>query len=148
MAEDKGVLRGLTLLPREASLFPSELVRPAVGVGRRPHGEGFRVVAYQLEADVCPHLSEGLCEIYADRPSSCRQFPFSLEPGRDGPVVGLDMNCPGASALLSGGGRVDAGDLVSAEALYRLKLQVAGSPRRSWFYDLRNGEWVRADTLV
>ncbi|HUV34806.1 MAG TPA: YkgJ family cysteine cluster protein [Candidatus Desulfaltia sp.] len=148
VAEDKGVLRGLTLLPEKAPLFPPDMVRPAMGVGRRPHGEGFRVIAYQLEADVCPHLSEGLCCIYVDRPASCRQFPFSLEPGRDGPIVGLDMNCPGVPALLSGEGRLEIDELGSAEALYRLKVEVAENPQRFWFYDLRNRKWVRADSLV
>ena len=138
----------MTLLPKEALLFPAELVRPAVGVGRSPHGGGFRVVAYQLEADVCPHLVESLCRIYVDRPASCRQFPFSLEPGRDGPIVGLDMNCPAVPALLSGEGRVEIDELGSAEALYRLKLEVAENLQRSWFYDLRNRKWVRADALV
>jgi len=148
VAEDKGVLRGLTLLPVEALMFPPDIVRPAMGFGRSPHRGGFRVVAFQLEADVCPHLSEGLCGIYVDRPASCRQFPFSLEPGREGPMVGLDMNCPAVPALLSGEGKVEIDDLGSAEALYRLKLQVAENPGRSWFYDLRKREWVRADSLV
>lgn len=148
MAEDKGILRGLTLLPEEAPLFPPDMVRPAMGDGRRPHNEEFRVAAFQLEADVCPHLSEGLCGIYVDRPASCRQFPFSLEPGRDGPIVGLDMNCPAVPALLSGEGRVEIDELGSAEALYRLKVEVAENPQRSWFYDLRNRKWVRADSLV
>jgi len=148
VAEDKGVLRGLTLLPGEAHLFPAELVRPAIGVGQRPPGAGFNVLAYQLEADVCPHLSDGFCGIYVDRPASCRQFPFSLEPGRGGPMVGLDMNCPAVSALLPGAGRLEVDELGAAEVLYRLKLQVAEDPRLSWFYDLRDRKWVRADRLA
>jgi hypothetical protein len=48
LTEDMGVLRGLTLLPGEQEHFPEQLVSPAIGLGRRPHERGFRVIAYQL----------------------------------------------------------------------------------------------------
>ena len=45
LAEDRGVLRGLTLMPDERQLFPESKVRPAVGLGRSPSGRGFEVIA-------------------------------------------------------------------------------------------------------
>jgi Fe-S-cluster containining protein len=147
VSEDKGVLRGLTRLPDEVGYFPPEMVEPAIGVGRGPGCDGFSVAAYQLVADVCPHLGEGRCLIYEDRPASCRQFPFSLEPGDEGPMIGLDMNCPSASALLSLGDRFELPELEAAGRLYRLKTLLAENRRRAWFYDLGTRKWVRADRL-
>lgn len=147
VSEDKGVLRGLTLLPDEISLFPLGMVEPAIGVGRGPRCESFNVVAYQLVADVCPHRGDGLCLVYARRPSSCRQFPFSLEPGDEGPLIGFDMNCPSVSALLVSGGGLELSELEAAGRLYRLKVLLVENPRRAWFYDLGTHRWVRADRL-
>ena len=143
LAEDKGILRGLTLLPGETRLFPTGNVKPAIGVGQSPLTGGFKLIACQLEVDECPNLSGGLCSIYTERPASCRQFPFSLELGWGGPVVSLDMNCPAVPALLEGSGRLKLDELEAAEAFYRVKVQVAENPLRSWFYDLRSGNWVR-----
>jgi len=147
VTEDKGVLRGLTLLPDEVGQFPLEMVEPAIGVGRGPGCDGFSVVAYQLVADVCPHRGDSLCLIYASRPTSCRQFPFSLEPGDRGPMIGFDMNCPSVSTLLGSGCGLELPELQAADRLYRLKLLMAENPRQAWFYDLGARRWVRADRL-
>jgi Fe-S-cluster containining protein len=146
VSEDKGVLRGLTLLPDEVGHFPPEMVEPAIGVGRGPGCDGF-IVAYQLVADVCPHLCDCRCLIYEDRPASCRQFPFSLELGNEGPMIGLDINCPSASALLGSGDRFELPELEAAGRLYRLKALLAENPQQAWFYDLGTRKWVRADGL-
>ena len=143
VSEDKDVLRGLTLLPDEISIFPPGMVEPAIGVGRGPSCEGFIIVAYQLTADVCPHRGEGQCLVYTSRPASCRQFPFSLEPGAGGPLIGFDMNCPSASALLRSGGGLELPELEAARRLYRLKVLLAENPRWAWFYDLGARRWVR-----
>ena len=101
LSEDRGILRGLTLLPEELHLFREDAIRPAIGVGSRPHDSKFKVLAYQLAVEPCPHLEETGCAIYVDRPSSCRQFPFSLEhSGDDGPLLGVDLNCSSAARLL------------------------------------------------
>lgn len=148
LSEDRGILRGLTLLPEELHLFREDVVRAAIGVGRRPHDSKFKVLAYQLAVDPCPHLEETGCAIYGDRPSSCRQFPFSLEPsGDDGPLLGVDLNCPSAARLLDAYTQISFEGRDAAERLLRIKEQVTQNHRRAWFYDLRTGRWVRGDRL-
>jgi Fe-S-cluster containining protein len=148
LSEDKGILRGLTLLPEEVHLFPEDVVRPAIGVGRRPHDIKFRVLACQLAVEPCPHLKETGCAIYGDRPSSCRQFPFSLEPsGGDGQLLGVDLNCPSVARLLDAYAHISFEGREAAERLLRIKERLAQNPRRAWFYDLRTDRWVRGDRL-
>ena len=77
--QDRGVLRGLSLMLEEIHLFTEELVKPYLGIGKRPHMTNFKVIAYQLASDSCPHLVENSCRRYDERPTSCRQFPFSLD---------------------------------------------------------------------
>ncbi len=148
LSEDRGILRGLTLLPEEAHLFPENLVRPAIGVGRSPNDSNFRVLAYQLAVEPCPHFGEAGCTVYGDRPSSCRQFPFSLEPSFDGgPLLGVDLNCPSAARLLDSYTQISFEGRGAAERLLLVKEWVAQNPRRAWFYDLRTRRWVRGDRL-
>ena len=150
LAEDKGVLRGLTLLPEERELFPESIVRPAVGIGRGPKGMDFLVIAYQLVEDTCPHLEENLCKIYTERPESCRQFPFSLRHNSEGKLqVGFDLNCPSLKALLEGelgaGIRFDARP--HAKRLLAVDLEATIEPGRAWYFDLKNNEWRRYTEL-
>jgi Fe-S-cluster containining protein len=147
LSEDRGIFRGLTLLPEEAHMFPENMVRSAVGVGRRPHDPKFRVLAYQLAEEPCPHLEATGCAIYSDRPSSCRQFPFSLEHSGGGPFLGVDLNCPSAAQLLDEYTQISFEGRGAAVRLLRIKERVAQNPRRAWFYDLRTDRWVRGDRL-
>ncbi|HUS79154.1 MAG TPA: YkgJ family cysteine cluster protein [Patescibacteria group bacterium] len=150
LAEDQGITRGLTLLSDEKAHFPESMVKPAAGVGRSPSGEGFKVTAHQLTLDDCPHLEDGLCTIYDDRPASCRQFPFALRIGPDGGVqVGLDLNCPSLVSLLEGSElRMRFEERPHAEKLLRVQLETEAHPDRSWFYDLATGRWVRLGELT
>jgi len=148
LSEDKGILRGLTLLPDETSLFPENMVKPAMGAGETPRDPGFRVLAYQLAVEPCPHLKNEGCAVYGDRPASCRQFPFSLEPSGDGgPLLGVDLNCPAAARLLESHTQISFEGRGAAVRLLRVKEQAAENPRRTWFYDLRTDRWVRGDSL-
>jgi Fe-S-cluster containining protein len=150
LAEDKGALRGLTLLPGEKGHFPEPLVSPAIGLGRRPHERGFRVIAYQLTVNTCPHLGENECDIYADRPASCRQYPFSLARGTDGTeLMGLDLNCP--SLLMHLGKKPRARFKFEvrpyAERLRKVELEAVSRPNRAWFFDLDSKKWIRYSEL-
>ncbi len=51
VSENRGIMRGLTLLPEETSLFPENTVKPTIGVGETPHDPRFRVLAYQLAVE-------------------------------------------------------------------------------------------------
>ncbi len=151
LAEDIGVLRGLTLLPEERELFPEPAVKPAIGLGRRPHGRGFRIIAYQLTEDTCPHLEENTCLIYPKRPASCRQFPFSLRRGPDGGrQIGLDLNCPSLLSLLEGSPRLGLSfdERPQAEKLLAVEVEALDQPRRSWFYDLGTRKWINYSLLL
>lgn len=150
LAEDMGVLRGLTLLPDERKHFPEPVVRPAVGLGRRPHERGFRVIAYQLTENTCPHLGGNACKIYADRPASCRQYPFSLGRGSDGAeLMGLDLNCPSLLAVLAENSRPRFAFEARpyAKWLRDLGLEAESRPDRAWFFDLRGEKWIRYSEL-
>lgn len=148
LSEDRGILRGLTLLPDEASLFPEDAVKPAIGLGETPHGPGFRVLAYQLAVEPCPHLKDEGCAVYGGRPASCRQFPFSLEPSGDGgQLLGVDLNCPAAARLLESHTQISFEGRGAAVRLLRVKERVAGNPGQAWLYDLRTDAWERGDGL-
>ncbi len=146
---DRGILRGLSLLPEEIINFPKEQVKPYLGIGRRPHESNFRVIAYQLTTETCPKLEDNKCTDYENRPTTCRQFPFSLDlDADDEPLLGIDMNCPAAAELVSEmDGMLDFSDRVEAEKLLDLKRQVLENPRRAWVYDLGSMKWVRFDKI-
>jgi Fe-S-cluster containining protein len=142
---DQGVMRGLSLLPKEVKHFPAELVEPYFGVGKRPFDPKFMVLAYQLTAMTCPNLEDNQCKAYDVRPASCRQYPFSLDPDHDGgTLLGVDMNCP---AVNESTGTLEFPDRESAEKLLELKRLAAENPRRAWIYDLDSEKWIRYDKL-
>ena len=145
LVEDRGVLRGLTLLPEEVSDFPESMVKPAVGIGKHPSEGGFTVIAYQLLEETCPHLREGLCGIYGKRPASCRQFPFSLRLGPDGEEeLGLDLNCPSLKRLLERNvSRLRFEERAHAERLMGIQMEASKQPSLAWHLDLGTGNWIR-----
>lgn len=149
LLRDHGILRGLTLLPEETVHFPEEHVKPYLGVGKRPYDPRFNIVAYQLTTSICPHLVDEKCIIYPNRPSTCRQYPFSLDPDpAEGTLLGVDMNCPAAVELINASDGILAfPERDSAEKLLTLKQLAAENPRKAWLYDLDTGKWVRYDKL-
>ncbi len=78
--DEKFGVGGLTLFSKETKLFPSKFISPQIGVGLNRRGTGPKyVVLYQLNVDVCPHLSENNeCRIRQKRPLMCRSFPTSF----------------------------------------------------------------------
>lgn len=146
---DRGILRGLSLLPEEVHLFPEELVKPYLGIGKRTHESKFQVVAYQLIAETCPYLADDGCTRYNERPVTCRQFPFSLDlDEEDESLLGVDMNCPAAVELINNiDGMIEFTDRQDAVKLLDLKRQVLVNPRRALVYDLATMKWVRFDRM-
>jgi Fe-S-cluster containining protein len=144
------VLRGLTLLPEEVNLFQEDHIKPYLGVGKRPYDPNFRVIAYQFTQPECPYLDKDKCVKYSDRPATCRQFPFSLDPDLEEDILlGVDMNCPVATELVNtSDGLIEFLDRNSAMKLYKLKKYTVENPRRTWVYDLDNNRWIRSDKLV
>ncbi len=146
---DHGIRRGLTLFSEEAKHFPDESVKPYLGIGKRPYDSKFKIVAYQLTADVCSHLIDDKCSDYEDRPASCRQYPFSLDPDpEEDTLLGVDMNCPAAAELVNNSdGTLEFPDRDSAEKILALKKFASVNPRHTWIYDLDSEKWVRYDRL-
>ena len=118
-------------------------------MGKRPYDSGFTVIAYQLISEECPKISENLCTIYEKRPTTCRQFPFSLDLDADNdPVIGIDMNCPAASEMVNNmKGTIEFSNREEAEKLFELSQRVTVNPRKSWIYDLGSMKWVRFDRI-
>ena len=146
--QDRGILRGLSLMPEEIHLFPEELIKPYIGIGKRPHVSKFQVIAFQLVLDSCPYLVENKCSTYDERPTSCRQFPFSLDLDEENePLLGVDMNCPAAVEISNTDGLLEFTDRNDAERLLELKRRVLENPRRAWVYDLGTMKWVRFDKM-
>jgi Fe-S-cluster containining protein len=148
LSEDLGITRGLTLLPNEVLKFEKGLVKPAIGHGTSPDDLNFHIIAYQLIKDDCPHFEGNLCKIYESRPVSCHQFPFSLEPRKHGTVLGVDMNCPSAKALVESNQTYKFMEREWAEKLLLVKMMVSMKPDLYWFYDLSSCKWIKYSVLV
>ncbi len=146
---DRGTLRGLTLLPDEVDLFPEEIVKPYLGLGKRPYESGFKVIAYQLTVAECPKYGTNVCTIYDKRPTTCRQFPFSLDLDEESQaILGIDLNCPAAEKMVSSmDGTIEFKDREEAEKLFELSKKVTANPRKAWIYDLGTMKWVRFDRI-
>jgi Fe-S-cluster containining protein len=146
---DHGIQRGLTLFPEETKHFPEKMIKPYIGIGKRPYESGFKVHAYQLVTMNCIHLSHNKCSIYTSRPTSCRQYPFSLEQDPlEGILLGIDMNCPAAIHLVNNSdGIVELPDRNSAEKLLNLKKLFIDHPKKAWLYNYKLGKWIRYDKI-
>jgi len=79
---DGAIRKGLLLLPSEVHLFPTSLIKPSYGAGKkgksRPRPR--KIIAYQYARKVCIHLKNNLCGIYYQRPLACRGYPLSIYP--------------------------------------------------------------------
>jgi Fe-S-cluster containining protein len=94
--EEKTVLYGLLLVSKdETNLFPKELVFPSasVGIDKNNPSKPERVLTYQLNANVCPHVTEkNTCRIYERRPLICRAFPL-ISVGQMGVTIAEPQQC-------------------------------------------------------
>lgn len=145
LQKEKTLLRGLTLLPNEINLFPKGNLRPYLGVGKQPQASEFKILAYQLNTDICPHLIDNHCKYYKMRPSSCRQFPFSLDLDPEASVIfGIDLNCPSARMLMNNSeGKIEFHNIESAMNLLELKKHILNVLKNVWIYDLSAQKWQK-----
>jgi Fe-S-cluster containining protein len=145
ITEDQGILRGLSLLPSEIKDFPRDLIKPAAGIGKDPKGKEFQILLYQLDLSICPHLGEGGCKIYPGRPSSCRQFPYSLNLSNQGNLqLVYDLNCPSLEHLLNPKNiSPDSPELRYAQELLKINLELFLRREEAWFYDLESDKWLQ-----
>jgi Fe-S-cluster containining protein len=142
---DKGVFRGLTLLPNEKKIFPKYLINPAIGIGKNPREKEFKIIAYQFTKNTCIHLKNNICVRYESRPSSCIQFPFSIHKGVEEYLIGIDLNCPSMKEMIQKDQKLIISDKEkkAAELLMNLQLKVLQSKEIIWFKDVKTGIWIK-----
>lgn len=144
LSEDEGILRGLSLLPHETRRFPKSSVMPAIGVGSSPNEKDFGILLYQILNDTCPNLDGRNCTIYSDRPTSCRQYPFSLslDDTSENILIGYDLNCPSLKRNVGAG--IEAKNLreiEQAKNFLKVRLKMMLTKERLWYFDLHDKCW-------
>ena len=151
LIDRQGVRKGLPLLPGEVELFRKDHVRPAYGIGSGPRDPGFRVIAYQMRLNTCPHRGLGGCFIHAYRPAICRSYPFVpvITQGH-GIVKTFDMTCTALKDHVDEypGGMVPVQSTsVEVENTYypavaAITEELLDDIDAAWFYNLKTGRWV------
>lgn len=138
-------LGGLPLFQSEVQLFPPELIFPGAGQGikgkARPRPE--QVVAYQLDAERCPHLSDdNKCQIYQSRPLFCRSFPFKpaklLFFGECKIAIDADRKCREHRRLRENRYMITKEHYAALADLAKAIIPIW---RASWRFDLRSKHW-------
>jgi Fe-S-cluster containining protein len=151
LIDRQGVRKGLPLLPHEIELFHKNQVRPAYGVGVNPKDPGFKIIAYQMRLNTCPHRKLGGCFMHAYRPSICGSYPFVPVISQGLAVVKtFDMTCTALKdhADEFPGGVIPIKSLsVEVENAYypviaAITEQLLRDVDSAWFYNLKTGRWV------
>ncbi len=144
LSKDEEILRGLTLLPEETSNFPKTSVMPAIGIGSSPDEDYFRILVYQIINDTCPNLSGKSCRIYDDRPTSCRQYPFSLSLDKTlrNILIGYDLNCSSLKKnLITNSEEENYQEIMYARKFLKVRLKMKLTKEKIWFFDLHDNQW-------
>ena len=148
---ERGVLRGLTLLPDEIHEFQKGVVKPAIGIGENPHDKMFKVIVFQLTTMRCPNLDDNQCKNYEGRPLSCKQFPFSLLMDKNREyVLGIDINCPELRKIFENNNKkmiLTREERQSAEKLLALQMKVVNESEKAWYFDLLTDKWIHNNEL-
>ena len=151
LIERQGVRKGLPLLPEEIDLFRKDQVRPGYGVGKSPRDLDFKIIAYQMRLNSCPHRRLGGCSMHAYRPAICRSYPFVPVIEQDNRVVKtFDMTCTTLKDHIkdypNNAVPVMASSLDVENEYYP---QVAAITERllkdldeAWFYNLKTEQWT------
>ncbi|OGD56121.1 hypothetical protein A3K78_09035 [Candidatus Bathyarchaeota archaeon RBG_13_52_12] len=151
LIERQGVRKGLPLLPEEVDLFRKDHVKPGYGVGKSPRDLNFRIIAYQMRLNSCPHRRLGGCFMHAYRPAICRSYPLVpvIEQGNR-VVKTFDMTCITLKDRIrdypSGAVPVMASSLDVENEYYPLVAAITERLLKdldeAWFYNLKTGRWV------
>ena len=141
----------MPLLPGEVVLFRKDHVRPGYGVGRNPMDPNFKIIAYQMRLNSCPHRRLGGCFMHAYRPAICRSYPFVpvIEQGNR-VVKTFDMTCTTLKDRIKDYPNravpVIASSLEVENEYYPLVAAITEwllkNLDEAWFYNLRTGRWV------
>jgi len=135
--EDFGVSKGLMLFPEEKHLFPREKVFPLIAIGDSPT----KIILYQLDENICPHLQDNKCIIYKDRPLICRAFPLRISSfGR----VTYSRECPQLYPFE----KIDVfvaplEETALKELEKKLRAFYEIDYSKKWVFDLETKKWLR-----
>lgn len=139
----QGLRKGLFLLPDERKLFNKNVLKPALGKGKNPNNRNFKILAFQLTENICPHLKNSQCDIYNERPTSCRAYPVSYVPDMNGHFFfNFDAGCSLVSNIKGNkGDRVEiTGNLhiekSASQKIRKIERQASKNPMRAWYFDL------------
>jgi Fe-S-cluster containining protein len=144
LSKDERILRGLSLLPEEICNFPKTSIMPAIGLGSSPDEDDFRILVYQIVNDTCPNFSGKRCKIYDDRPTSCRQYPFSLSLDNTSKniLIGYDLNCPSLKKnLIAKSEKENYQEIKYAKRFLKVRLKMMLTKENIWFFDLQDKQW-------
>lgn len=156
LKEFEGQLHGLSLFSDEKNLFPNKLVSEQTGIGWGPLGPKY-IVNYQLNVNVCPHLSkDNRCGVYNKRPLACQAFPL-VAMGTKGGVLTRPNNCTYVEEIERKMGSLDNLLPITPknfrarkewQAIARMNRQLKKfyedhpkDGRVLWGFDLKNKEW-------
>ena len=138
---------GLFLLPNEKNLFPTALIHPRYGLGRKPTHKGFKILAYQMSDNICPHLKEDRCLIYSKRPIMCKGYPR-------GPWGEFDYSCTVFEKLgVKDGLHITLmAESIENERMWSNQLREnflksVKKPNQLWSFDLKTRTWVKENIL-
>ena len=143
---------GISLFPSERILFPEDIIKPQVGIGRNPSDKKFKIIAYQMFENTCPLLINNKCTIYEKRPIACRAFPLYpfIIVGR-GVITKVDPYCTALEKM----GIVKPDESVvfnpsslSNETFYvnelsKISSQILRKFKRAWVYESISDKWKR-----
>jgi Fe-S-cluster containining protein len=154
--DNEGITAGLALSPEETKLFPDNLVSPHTGIGWGNSGPKY-IISYQLNVNVCPHLSEdNSCKIHDERPAVCRAFPL-ISIGWIGTSIADPADCTFVRETEKKIGSLDSilpmtpkkfkapvewqAISVLKPRLYRAFSEHATDAQVLWLFDLKSNEW-------
>jgi len=149
--EGQGTRKGLPLFPRERNNFSKGIIKPHIGIGKKPTDRKFRIIAYQMIENICPHLENKICKIYDNRPVACRAFP--LYPHiiiGEGVTMKIDPACIALKRLgirflqedvVFTQGSLE-NEMINANELSRISSQANKNIKRTWIFDLKSDKWI------
>ena len=144
MEDVNSITNGLFLTSKEIRLFPSKLISPKIAIGAsRPK----KIVAYQLNVSVCPHINErNECRIYDKRPLACKSFPFEIELLRSTvsvkcPQIGSKMKVEEFREVEMSGTEIEASQKVNRYLLNRYQ-KYFKKGTNLWKFDLKTRKWI------
>lgn len=140
------------LFSNELVLFPKEIIKPCLGIGRSPSQELFKIITYQLTTQICPHLIDNACSIYEQRPLACRLYPIKAKYDRTDYSFSFAPEC---GFVIELGKRYPTVDKFNFESTIEMEVGkevitkvtdfyvLKDRKAKRWIYNLKSTKWDR-----